>query len=231
MEVLANVSYIMTMTSKTMTGVLGAAAFAGVLTFAPVAFAVGVTTGASVGVQASSTRGAASSTAALGVSVNASTTASTTVGAHGTTTGGERRPENPGSARSAVAVSVQALLDAANRDGGIGQEVRLIAQGIASTTASTSEAKAKVESRPGWLIFLIGSDYGNLGTLRSDIVTTQNQIQRLTAARARTADVSVQATLDAQILALQASASSTVEFVADHEGSFSLFGWLVRLFD
>lgn len=141
-------------------------------------------------------------------------------------TGTAMRAEN----RSGVSVRVQALLQVADRDGGIGSEVRVIAQEYASTSKNIDEAQDAVESRPGWLTFLFGSDYGNLGKLRSELVTTENQIQRLTNAMNRSVDATVKADLQVQISALEAEASTTAAFIEENEGSFSLFGWLVRVF-
>jgi hypothetical protein len=142
---------------------------------------------------------------------------------HATTTGAKHRSD--------VATQVQILLNAADRDGGIGAEVRDIAHAYASTTAKMDDEKSSVENRPGWVTFLIGADYKNLGALRSDLSTTQNQITRLMRAASSTTDASVQADLEAQIDALQDSASTTASFVADHESKFSLFGWFFHAFN
>lgn len=147
-------------------------------------------------------------------------------GDNATTTGQQEREKN----RSEVAARVQALLDVADRDGGIGQDVRDIAHEVASTSERADEAKASVERRPGWLTFIIGSDYGNLGKLRSELATTQNQIQRLTNAIDRATDISVKADLQTQVNALRVEASTTEEFVKDNESVFSIFGWFFKLF-
>lgn len=147
-------------------------------------------------------------------------------GDNATTTGEQKREEN----RSEVAARVRALLDVADRDGGIGQDVRDIAHTYASSSERAAEARASVERRPGWLTFIIGSDYGNLGKLRSEIATTQNDIGRLTNARERTTDTSVKAALQTQIDALRAQASTTEKFVEDNENVFSIFGWFFKLF-
>ena len=175
--------------------------------------------------------GRASSTVSDDRNEHASSTDDSSVRANASTTG---RGESTGQGeehRSGIAAQVEALLSVADRDGGIGKEVSVVAHEVASTSQSTEAAKAEVESRPGWLTFLFGSDYGNLGTLRSDIVKTHNQIERLSAARDRTTDASVKAELAVEIAALQASASTTATFVSENESQFSLFGWLVRLFD
>ena len=132
--------------------------------------------------------------------------------------------------RSEVAEQVRALLMAADRDGGIGEEVREIAHEHASSSEHISDALQKLERRPVWMIFLIGTDYKNLGELRSELSTTHNRIDRLTRARDRATDLTAQATLDAQIQAIMTRASSTEAFLEQNESKFSVFGWFVRLF-
>jgi hypothetical protein len=143
------------------------------------------------------------------------------------TTTGEREREQH---RSQVADQVQALLRAADRDSDIGDEVREVAHEVASSSERVDEDTAKVDQRPGWMTFLIGADFRNLGALRSEVATTKNHIERLTKARARATDASTTATLDAQIQALAESASSTEAFVRSHESAFSIFGWFFKLF-
>ena len=133
--------------------------------------------------------------------------------------------------RSEVAKQVRALLMAADRDGGIGEEVREIAHEYASSSEHISDALQKLERRPTWIIFLIGTDYKNLGELRSELSTTHNRIDRLTRARDRATDSIARAALDTEIQAIMAMASSTEAFVEQNEGKFSVFGWFVRLFN
>ncbi|OGG44394.1 hypothetical protein A2841_01840 [Candidatus Kaiserbacteria bacterium RIFCSPHIGHO2_01_FULL_48_10] len=135
-----------------------------------------------------------------------------------------------GERASEVSTRVQLLLNVADRDQGIGEEVRVIAHEYASSSERMEEVRAEVESRPTWRVLLLGSDYRNLGKLRSEIVTTENQIDRLEKARDRATDPAIKADLTAQITALEDSASTTMVFVKENESKFSLFGWLVRLF-
>ena len=132
--------------------------------------------------------------------------------------------------RSAVSLVVRSLLAIADRDGGIGAEVRLVAQEQASTTIQTNESKNEVESDGSVKVFFFGPDYKNLGELRSSIVTTENNITRLEKAAARTTSASVRADLEVQIQALEAEASSTEAFVKENESKFSLLGWFVKIF-
>ena len=219
----------------TLTKVMATAIAAGML--APIAFADnssrgsgddGISVDANVGVQvrASSTDRSRGDDSMEQGDDNMSATGTMMRDDHSTTTGKEMREEH----RSEVAERVQELLQVADRAGGIGSEVRDIAHDIASSSERQDEAKTSVENRPGWLVFIIGSDYGNLGKLRSEISTTQNQIERLTNAMNRATDASVKADLQAQIDALQVQASTTNAFVKDNESNFSIFGWFFKLF-
>lgn len=132
--------------------------------------------------------------------------------------------------RSAVATRVQELLRVADRDGGIGEQVREVAREYASSTERVEKAKTEVEGRPTWMQVLIGADYRNLGALRSEVVTTENQINRLSEARDRAVSAEVKASLEAEIAALRDMASSTKAFIEEKESGFSLLGWLFRMF-
>lgn len=220
------------MPASTFTKIVATAVIAGM--FAPVAFAEGLSTTekkADDGVGTKVSR--ASTTGSRGEEMSESETEDNRGsdnaergGGNATTTGEREREEH----RSEVAKQVQELLDVADRDEGIGEEVRDIAHEVASSSDRAEVEKQDVEDRPDWLTFIIGSDYGNLGRMRSEIATTQNSIDRLTKARDRATDASGKATLDAQIQALSASASSTEAYVKAHENVFSIFGWFFKLF-
>ncbi len=133
--------------------------------------------------------------------------------------------------RSVVSKAVESLLKTAAKDGGIGAEVKAIATEQQDSSARAADAMKAVEARGKWKTLFLGSDYKNLGALRSELVTTQNHIDRLMKAKERTASTSVKAELDAEIAALQKSKEAAEKFVKDHESSISLFGWFVRIFN
>lgn len=132
--------------------------------------------------------------------------------------------------RSSVANVVQDLTSLAGKDQNIGEDVSAVAKEQEVSNERATEAMQVVEARGGFKTFLIGTDYKNIGALRSEIVTTQNSIDRLTKAKDRATDDSVKADLNAQIQALQETSSSTLSFIQTNESKFSLFGWFVRLF-
>ena len=132
--------------------------------------------------------------------------------------------------QSTVAKVVHDLTELAGKDTNIGEEVTSVAQDQETSNERATTAMQAVEARGGFKTFLIGTDYKNIGALRSEIVTTQNSIDRLTKAKERTTDDAVKADLDTQIQALEETNANTLDFIKENESNFSLLGWFVRIF-
>lgn len=143
--------------------------------------------------------------------------------------------------RSVVANFVQALLRAADREdeieheneiekNKIGEQVRIVAQQQNQAEATTTEAITKIQNRSKIKIFLIGSDYKNLGALRSETVQTRNRIKQLTNLLDKVKNASSTAEITSQIQTLEQEQTKIDNFIKAQEGKFSLFGWLVKLF-
>ncbi|MDD2647035.1 MAG: hypothetical protein PHV78_03665 [Patescibacteria group bacterium] len=132
--------------------------------------------------------------------------------------------------RSAVANFVQNLLQTADRNGGIGQQVRIIAQQQSDSVTSTAATIKKIQDRNKIKTFLIGSDYKNLGALRSDIVQTRNRLDQLNRLIDSTNSTATKTTIQEQINTLEQEQTQLNNFVKTQENKFSLFGWLVKLF-
>lgn len=134
--------------------------------------------------------------------------------------------------RGAVATFVQGLLDVANREpGGIGEQVRVVARAQNDSKDQVAAAVDAVQNRSAIKTFLIGSDYKNLGALRSEMAKTQNQLDQLNRLLPNVASDTDKAELQNQIAALQAQQLKIDNFVKTNESKFSLFGWFVKLFN
>jgi len=133
--------------------------------------------------------------------------------------------------RSAVASFVQSLLSVADsEEEGIGEQVRVIARAQNDSVATTTSAIERVQSRNALKTFLIGSDYKNLGVLKSEISNTEDNLDQLKTLLANTTDATDQAVITDQIQALEKVQTNIKNFVAAKESSFSLFGWFAKLF-
>ncbi len=84
---------------------------------------------------------------------------------NGTSTGAQTANEE----RSVVASFVQNLLTIANREKGIGSEVKVIAQEQEDSASTTAQAMINVENRGSFVKFLFGADYKSIGIIRSEI--------------------------------------------------------------
>lgn len=133
--------------------------------------------------------------------------------------------------RSAVADFVQTLLKAADREKGIGEKVREIARQQEGDEATTTDAIKKVANRSKIKTFLIGSDYKNLGALRSEIVKTRNRIKQLESVLGKAKNIANAEEIKSQIETLNQEQTKIEAFIKTQEGKFSLFGWLVRIFN
>ena len=133
--------------------------------------------------------------------------------------------------RSNVANSVQALLQVADREGGIGTQVRTIAQQQNQSASTTIQAMEKVQTRNKIKTFFIGSDYKNLGSLRSEMVQTRNRLEQLNSLMENVQNEGDKTELQNQVQTLEQEQTKIENFIKAQEGKFSLFGWFARLFN
>jgi len=133
--------------------------------------------------------------------------------------------------RSVVASFVHSLLNVADREGGIGSQVRVVAQSQNESASTTAEAMVKVESRGALHTFLVGSDYKNLGVIRNEVASTTANLLKLKTLLSQATNDADKAELNAQITALETEQSTVEAYVSVHENAFSLFGWLNKLFN
>jgi len=142
---------------------------------------------------------------------------------------------NANAHRSVVANFVKSLLEVArneDNDGnkGIGDQVREIAQQQNQDETATVTSMESVESRGKIKTFLFGSDYKNLGALRSEMVQTRNRIAQLTRLMQKTENADDKAVLQKQISQLNQEQAKINDFITTNENKISLFGWLFKLF-
>lgn len=133
--------------------------------------------------------------------------------------------------RSTVADFVQNLLQVADREGGIGEQVRVIARQQNQSASTTIQAMEKVQTRNKVKTFLFGSDYKNLGALRSEMVQTENRLEQLNKLMESAQNEGDKTELQNQIQTLEQEQIKIENFVKTQEGKFSLFGWLTKLFN
>ncbi len=132
--------------------------------------------------------------------------------------------------RSTVSDFVHGLLEIADKEEGIGQEVRTIAEEQNQSATTTIQAMEEVKSKSKIATFLFGSDYKNLGTLRSEVAQTQNRLEQLNKLSENVKNEADKTQLQNQVQALTQEQTKINNFIQAQESTFSLFGWLVKLF-
>jgi len=135
--------------------------------------------------------------------------------------------------KSAVATFVQKLSEAADKEKGeIGEKVKAVANAQNDIKDKMADAIDKIKNRNKIKTFLIGTDYKNIGQLRSEMVKTGNQIDQLKRLlnKATTTSEEIKTTLQGQIQTLQQEEQKIEDFLKANESKFSMFGWFVKLF-
>jgi len=130
---------------------------------------------------------------------------------------------------SVVSQFVQNLHDIADADGGIGKQVRVIAQSQNDSQDEIAEAIDDVEERNGFVKFLIGPNYSGIENVQVEIGANQGRINVLNQLLSGAADPVVKIVLREQIEKLQEENTKLQEFVVKSEEGISLFGWLFRI--
>ncbi len=132
--------------------------------------------------------------------------------------------------RSAVANFVQSLLNIADREkGGIGEQVRLVAQEQKQVQERVADQIEAIEKRNKIKTFLIGTDYKNIGALRSEMVQLRNRIRQLNQLMEQIKNEGDKTELQNQIQNMEQEAANIEAFIRANENKFSLFGWAARL--
>ena len=134
--------------------------------------------------------------------------------------------------RNNISTVVQSLLSAAdNEQGEISDQIKNIAQQQNQNKDSIADTIDKVNARDGLRILLVGLDYKNIGQLRSQIASTDNHIDRLNTLLGKLENSQDITTIQDQIKVLEQERQKINDIVKANESKFSLFGWLVRLFN
>ena len=132
--------------------------------------------------------------------------------------------------RSEVANAVQQMLQVADRNGGIGQQVKTIAQTQTQNQDKLETSLQKAENRNGFVKFLIGPNYGEINNAQKLLAQNQEQIAQLTQLKNQLTNQSDAQILDQQIQVLEQTNLQIENSLQNAQGGFSLLGWMFRLF-
>lgn len=132
--------------------------------------------------------------------------------------------------KSGVANAVQAMLQIAERNDGIGKQIRTIAQDQNHNQEKLEASVRKAQSRNGLVKFFIGADYGEINDAKKILEQNRQQIQQLNEIKNQLVNQGESQNLAEQIKILeQMDLQKETELNAAQKG-FSMLGWMFKWF-
>ena len=132
--------------------------------------------------------------------------------------------------RSQVANAVQEILQIAERNGGIGQQVKTIAQTQIQNQEKLEASLQKIQSRSGFTKFFIGPNYSEINNAKKILEQNREQIKQLNQVKNQLVNQGDAQNLTLQIQTLEQANLEIENSLLTAQKGFSLFGWVFRLF-
>ncbi len=132
--------------------------------------------------------------------------------------------------RSRVANTVQEMLNVAERNQGIGEQIKNIAQTQNQMQEETDNSLKDVKNRSNLVKFLIGPDYKKIDQVEEKIEQHEEKIEELKELKNQLENSGDEIILEEQIKEMEQVKEQVKEEVKLEAKSFSLFGWLNRAF-
>ncbi|MFH1280237.1 MAG: hypothetical protein ABII08_01325 [Candidatus Beckwithbacteria bacterium] len=131
---------------------------------------------------------------------------------------------------SVVAQKIEELLTTKTTEGGIGEQVKQIAQEQTQAQDQIQTELAKVDSRGGLLKSLIGPNYQALKNMQKQREQNQLRIQQLEQMKNQLINLGEITMVQETIQALTEQDTALQDRIALEEQTGSLLGWLFKLF-
>lgn len=142
---------------------------------------------------------------------------------------GQQEPRGEGvTRRSRVANAVQAMLQVAERNEGIGNQVREIAREQNRVHEEMELGLEVLKERKAWVKFFIGPKYSKVKEVEEILNKHMEQLGELKELRAQVKNEGDAEFLQEQLKVMEEVASEMKEQVAEAKKGFSLFGWFNR---
>ena len=132
--------------------------------------------------------------------------------------------------KSTVANAVQEMVRVAERNGGVGQEIKTIAQTQTQNQEKLETGLQKIQNRGGFARFFIGPNYGEIKESQKLLEQNKEQIQKLNQLRAQIIGQKDQQQIAEQIQLLGQTTQQIESTLDEAQKGFSLFGWMFKLF-
>jgi hypothetical protein len=132
--------------------------------------------------------------------------------------------------RSQVANAVQEMLQVAERDSEMGQQIRIIAQNQNQNQEKIEDSLQKVQSRSGFVKLFIGQNYAEINNIKKMLMQNKEQIEQLNQIKNQLVNQDDQQQLNEQVQVLEQTNLQVGSSLEAAQKGFSLFGWMFRMF-
>lgn len=142
----------------------------------------------------------------------------------------EKSSSAPGELRrSQIADAVRNLLQLADQNENIGQQIRTIAINQNKNQEKLETDLEEIQQRSRWAKFFIGAKYREINEVKARIEQNISQIQDLSHLKEQIDSSTDQQRLMEQVQMLRQNNEEMQKIVSEAEKGFSLFGWLFKL--
>jgi hypothetical protein len=113
---------------------------------------------------------------------------------------------------------------------GIGEQVRVVAQAQKLSQEKVQERFEKVEKRSGIVKFFVGPDQDSIDAIREEVSLNMVRVKMLQKLQFETQNEDEAEMLRSTIIAILDQNTALQDRLAEEQDTFSLFGWMRRLF-
>ncbi len=132
--------------------------------------------------------------------------------------------------RSQIANAVQTMLQVAERNSGIGEQVRIIAQAQTQNQEQLESSLEKVQKRNEFIKLFFGPDYDEINKAEEVLVQNREQIGQLSQIKNELTNQTDQQALTQQIQMLEQANLEIENSLGNEKKGFSLLGWVFKMF-
>ncbi len=138
--------------------------------------------------------------------------------------------ENAIQRRSQVANAVSEMLKVADRNAGIGEQVRVMAQNQENNQEKIEAKLEKIQNRNKLVRFIFGPDNQEIKNARKLLQDNKDELTRLENVRSQLINVVDQEQVQEQIEKIKEASNQIEQDLNKSERVFSLFGWVRNIF-
>lgn len=137
---------------------------------------------------------------------------------------------SPEKRKNHVDAAIQSMIQVAEKNPGIGEEIKNIVQKQTQNRESIEKNIEKIEDRNGFVKFFIGPNYGEIKEARKNLAQNTMQIEEMNRIKSIFINLGDQDQLMNHLKVLEQANQEIRNLLSKEEKSISLFGWLIKMY-